>query len=303
MATIYKILDPIIETLWEFITKYNTSIENLNTDKLEASDIAGKQDTLVSWSNIKTINSVSVLGSWNLSIPTLTDWDKGDITLSSSGTVWTIDNWVVTNAKQANMASWTIKGRSTVWSGSPEDLTGTQVVALLPTATTSSDWKMSAAQVTKLDWLANEWTLLTNSAYTAWGTYNSWTLTSYDTYKLEIQWQTTWASWQIRLRYNSSSSAVYWIVTMSQAWSYSSTTWNSEHTIFTTNSGTWYRYIATYFVDRLLWQSYWDASFLNDWSNTVTIMKNWYFGSAITSIQLSTISNISGNIKIYGKNY
>ena len=46
---------------------------------------------------------------------------------------------------------------------------------------------MSSADKTKLDGLSNEWTLLTNSAYTAGGTYNTGTLTSYDTYKIEIQ--------------------------------------------------------------------------------------------------------------------
>jgi len=46
------------------------------------------------------------------------------MTLSAGGTVWTIDNGVVTNAKQANMATATIKGRTTVGSGDAEDLTG-----------------------------------------------------------------------------------------------------------------------------------------------------------------------------------
>lgn len=283
--------------------KINTNFSNLNTDKLEASDIAWKQDTLVSWTNIKTINSVIVLGSWDITIPALTDGDKGDVTVSSSGTVWTIDNNVVTNAKQATMATASFKWRTTAGTGNVEDLTATQATALLNEATTSLKGLMSSADKTKLDGLSNEWTLLTNSAYTAGGTYNTGTLTSYDTYKIEIQWTTTGASWLLRLRYNSSGSAVYGIVTMSQAWWFSSTSGNTEHTLFTTNSWSGYRYVATYFVDRLLGQSYWDASFLNDWSNTVTVMKNWYFGSAITSIQLNVIQTISGNIKIYGKNF
>lgn len=43
------------------ITKFNTNFANLNADKLEASAITGKQDTLVSGTNIKTINGVTVL--------------------------------------------------------------------------------------------------------------------------------------------------------------------------------------------------------------------------------------------------
>jgi hypothetical protein len=67
----------------------------------------------------------------------VTDGDKGDITVSSSGTVWTIDATVVTNAKLANVATATFKGRTTAGTGSPEDLTGTQATALLDTFTTS----------------------------------------------------------------------------------------------------------------------------------------------------------------------
>lgn len=62
-----------------------------------------------------------------VSIP-LTDGDKGDITVASSGTAWTIDSDAVTNAKLANMATSRIKGRATALTGDPEDLTISQVL-------------------------------------------------------------------------------------------------------------------------------------------------------------------------------
>ena len=61
----------------------------------------------------------------------ISDGDKGDITVSASGATWTIDNGVITNAKLADVATASFKGRTTAGTGSPEDLTGTQATALL----------------------------------------------------------------------------------------------------------------------------------------------------------------------------
>jgi hypothetical protein len=61
----------------------------------------------------------------------VTDGDKGDVVVTSLGAVWTVDSNVVTNAKMADMATATIKGRATAGTGDPEDLTPAQARTVL----------------------------------------------------------------------------------------------------------------------------------------------------------------------------
>lgn len=71
-------------------------------------------------------------GSWQAAAAaSLADADYGDITVSGSGSTLTIDSGVVSNAKLANVATATFKGRTTAGTGVPEDLTATQATALL----------------------------------------------------------------------------------------------------------------------------------------------------------------------------
>lgn len=77
----------------------------------------------------------------------ITDGDKGDIIIAGSGTSFTVDAGVVTNAKLANVATSTIKGRTTAGTGSPEDLTAAQartVLGLSPVAASGSAADLSA---------------------------------------------------------------------------------------------------------------------------------------------------------------
>lgn len=64
---------------------------------------------------------------------TLTDGDKGDIIVTESAAVWTIDANVVDNTKLATMPANTLKGRRASV-GNAEDLTGTQAATILPAA-------------------------------------------------------------------------------------------------------------------------------------------------------------------------
>lgn len=64
------------------------------------------------------------------------DGDYGVIVVT--GGVWSLDDNAVTNANLSDMATGTIKGRSTAGTGDPEDLTGAQVAALLPNVSLTS---------------------------------------------------------------------------------------------------------------------------------------------------------------------
>lgn len=59
----------------------------------------------------------------NASSGGVTDGDKGDITVSSSGATWTIDNDAVTYAKIQNVTTNRLLGRATAGSGDAEEIT------------------------------------------------------------------------------------------------------------------------------------------------------------------------------------
>lgn len=67
----------------------------------------------------------------------VTDGDKGDITVSSSGAVWSIDNQAVTNAKLRNSAAISVIGRSANSVGAPADIVASAVGDVLRVGPTS----------------------------------------------------------------------------------------------------------------------------------------------------------------------
>lgn len=94
-----------------------------------------------------TLKSRTVSG---LSLGSIPDGDKGDITTSSSGATWTIDNGVVSNAKMANMTASTIKANVSGSSAAPSDATLTQVLDLVGSAAQGDILYRGASSWTRL---------------------------------------------------------------------------------------------------------------------------------------------------------
>ncbi|NBW14125.1 MAG: hypothetical protein EBR82_39620 [Caulobacteraceae bacterium] len=94
--------------------------------------VAGSNITITTDASTDSITIASTGGGGGVS-----DGDKGDITVSSSGTVWTVDNKAVSLAKIQDITTARILGRVTASTGVTEELTGTQATTLLDTFTSS----------------------------------------------------------------------------------------------------------------------------------------------------------------------
>lgn len=98
-------------------------IQNITTDRLVGRDTAASGDA----EEISVTGGLEFTGSLSIQRSALT----GDVTASAGSNATTIANSAVSNAKLADMATQTIKGRTTAGTGAPEDLTATQATAIL----------------------------------------------------------------------------------------------------------------------------------------------------------------------------
>lgn len=100
----------------------------------------------------------------------VSDGDKGDVTVSSSGTVWTIDNGVVTYAKMQNMSASKILGRMST-TGDPQEISTEEALDFLSTTQGSVLYRGASAWVALGPGTAGQ-ALFTNgaSANPAWAT-------------------------------------------------------------------------------------------------------------------------------------
>lgn len=149
------------------------TLATLKTDLGLTGTNSGDQTTVTGNAGSATIlqtgRTISLTGDVAYTSPSFDG--SGNITAAA-----TIGAGVVSNAKLANMATATFKGRVTAATGVPEDLTGTQATSLLDVATGALKGVMSATDKTKLDGIAagaNTGTVTTVAVTTAAGVSGS----------------------------------------------------------------------------------------------------------------------------------
>jgi hypothetical protein len=103
---------------------------DIATDRLVGRDTAGTGDPEA----LTVGGGLEFTGTGGIQRSALT----GDVTASAGSNSTSVANDAITNSKLANMGYATFKGRNTIGTGDPEDVTAAQAVALLPTFTSDA---------------------------------------------------------------------------------------------------------------------------------------------------------------------
>jgi hypothetical protein len=107
----------------------NTKLANMASPRLKGRTTSGTGDP----EDLTVTNSTTV--TWNTATGGAISTERaaltGDVTASANSNATTIANNAVTNAKAADMATQTFKGRTTAGTGDPEDLSAAQAAGIL----------------------------------------------------------------------------------------------------------------------------------------------------------------------------
>ena len=112
------------------VSIFTGTVSSTEREKIDADGAHFLDGVAGTAGQVFTSNGTGAVPTWEDPSGGLSDGDKGDITVSSSGTVWTIDNLVVTAAKLATLSSADLAGKL-----SDETGTGVSVFSASPALT------------------------------------------------------------------------------------------------------------------------------------------------------------------------